>query len=116
MSAAIDALVAAFAAASRAHFTATDDGDHKAANREADRVHQAFLQLRELGPAAREALLRVALESNDAAAVMAAVYSLKYDADRALPILARASRDRGILGFQASQAIKRWKAGEWQLE
>lgn len=116
MSEGIDKLVETFTAASRRHFQATSDGDYEVANREADSVHQIFLRLRELGPEAREGLIQVAVSGGDAAAVMAAVYSLKYDPERSLKVLGRLSKDSGILGFQATQAIKRWKSGEWQLE
>jgi hypothetical protein len=111
----IDELIETFTAASRRHFVATVEGDYKIANREVDRINEAFLKLRELGPDAREALILVAA-SSDAAAVMAAAYSLKYDPERSLKALKRLSRDSGLLGFKAAQAIKRWKSGEWQLE
>ena len=116
MSEAIEKLIEAFTVASRAHYQATQEGDYKVANRQVDTINDAFLKLRELGPEAREALLHVAVNGSDAAAVMAAAYSLKYDPDRSLAVLKRLSKDSGILGFKASQAIKRWKSGEWHLE
>ena len=65
---------------------------------------------------AREALVEMAERGEDAASLMAAVYSLKYDPDRSLRVLARFSVHPGVAGFQARQAVKRWKSGEWQLE
>ena len=109
-------LIERFAAASRKHYDATMEGDYETANQQADHVHETFLKLREKGTEAREALLGIGTEGDDAAAVMAATYSLKYAPDRSLRALKRLSADSGILGFQASEAIKRWKAGEWRLE
>lgn len=116
MSENIDELVEAFAAASRRHFQATEEGDYETANREVDRIGEVFLKLRACGAEAREALMQLAMRGSDAAAEMAAAYSLKYDPDRSLSVLKRLSKDSGILGFKASQAIKRWKSGEWHLE
>jgi hypothetical protein len=112
----VEDLLDSFTTATRVHFQATSDGDYKAANKAAKRIHQTFLRLREHGSDAREALLQLALSSADAIAVMAAVYSMKYDSARALTVLKRFSKDSGILGLQAAQAVKRWKSGEWELE
>ncbi len=112
----IEALVRSFVVAAENHHAATLTGDYKRTNREADHIHAAFLKLRELGPAAREALIQVALTGLEPAAGMAATYSLKYDPDRSLAVLKRLAKAPGILGFGASEAIKRWKSGEWQLE
>lgn len=116
MSEAIHDLVTAFVEASRRHYQATLDGDYKVANREVDQINELFSKVRERGPEAREALVQIATSADDAAAVMAAAYSLKYDPERSLLALKRLSKSSGILGFKASQAIKRWTSGEWQLE
>jgi len=60
--------------------------------------------------------MQVALTEDEPAAGMAAAYSLKYDPDRSLTVLKRLAKDPGLLGFEASETIKRWKSGEWQLE
>lgn len=116
MSQEIEQLIEEFRDASLKHHQATLDGYYKVTNREADRVHRVFLKLRELGPEAREALIQVAIQGDGADASAAAVYSLKYDAKRALAVLKRISKDRGILGFEASWAIKNWKSGDYHLE
>lgn len=116
MSEKVATLVERFVSASCRHHEATLEGDHKRTNREADRIHKTFLELRELGAEAREALMQVALTGSEPAAGMAAAYSLKYDPVRSLAVLKRLSKDRGILGFEASETIKRWRSGEWQLE
>jgi hypothetical protein len=116
MTESIDDLMATFATAARAHYQASEAGDYKVANPEAERIEAVFSKVRTIGPSAREALMRLAELSDDATAVMAAVYSLKYSPERSLRVLGRFSKNRGLLGFQASQAIKRWNAGEWQLE
>jgi hypothetical protein len=116
MSEEIEKLIVQFKEASLKHFQATQSGDYKVANKNADRIHKTFLKMRELGTEAREALLQVATQDDGASAAMAATYSLKYAPERSLAVLRRLSSDRGILGFNASQAIKRWQSGEWLLE
>src|SRR6266540_5880654 len=98
----IEQLAAAFSQASRAHYLATMEGDYEVTNRQADLVHQAFVGLTAQGASGREALMQLALSGDGPIAVMAAVYSLKYDSVRALAVLTQFSKDRGVLGFQAS--------------
>lgn len=112
----IDTLVAQFRAGANAHFAATLAGNYRKTNMEADKIHSTFLKLKEAGDEAREALIQLTLEGETPQAVMAATYSLKYDAKRSMEALKRLSKDRGMLGFKAEQALKRWQSGEWRLE
>jgi len=47
---------------------------------------------------------------------MAAVFLLRYKTADALAVLRELSKKRGIIGFEASEAIKRWEEGTWQLD
>lgn len=113
---AIGDLTKQFEESARKHYAATMQGDYRAVSREAKKTEKIFLRIRELGPSAREALLQLALASEPEVAVRAAAYSLKYSPEQSLQILSQISKDRGMLGFGAEQAIKRWKSGEWNLE
>lgn len=111
-----DDLIKDFADAARRHYVSTMQGDFRTTNSEAQRTAAIFDQIRKLGDNAREALLRLALNSEPEVAVRAAVFSLKYNPGLALKVLGRLSMIKGMVGFQAQEAIKRWKEGEWQLE
>lgn len=116
MTAGIQQLVESFREEAAAHSRATLEGDHRAANRAATKVHKLFLRLIATGNEGRLALLTLAETTADDVAVLAATYSLKFNPERSLRVLARLTSDRGVIGFQAGQAIKRWKSGEWHLE
>lgn len=92
-------------------------GDSTKANIQAKRIYKAFLEIREIGNEAREALLEQVDNTDDGVASLAATFSLKYNTEKSLNALKRISeQNTGIIGFEAQQAILRWKEGSWQLE
>lgn len=111
-----DELVNAFAGAAALHFKALLAGDHRKANREAREVFKAFDQLRRFGDQGREALMPLLRHEDKAVACSAAAVLLRYATGEATRVLEDLSRDRGLLGFQAQQALERWREGDWHLD
>ena len=116
MTADVEQLVESFREEATAHSRATLDGDYRAANRAATKAHKLFLRLTSFDIEGRLALLTLAETAADEVAVLAATYSLKFNPDRSLRVLTRLMSNRGVIGFQAEQAMRRWKSGEWHLE
>lgn len=116
MSPSLDDLIRLFRDHALVHSSATMEGNYRVANKAADRVDKVFRQVIALGDEGREALFALAEVSEDEVAVLAAAYALKSDPTRSLAVLKRLTSNRGIVGFKAEHAIKRWMSGEWNLE
>ena len=112
----IEVLVEKFIRAAKNHYVASLAGDWIIANREAKTIRKTIKKIKDLGENAREALL-VQTESKDlAVSAMAAVYSLNYAPEESISVLTRIAKEPGLIGFEADQALQRWKEGEWNLE
>jgi hypothetical protein len=112
----IQKTVSSFADAAKKHYDAELVGDYKTANTQAKKIHKSFTEIVKLGEDARKALLDLVDTEVLPIAAMAATYSLKYRPERALAVLEKIAKEPGLIGFEAEQAIKRWKEGSWQLE
>ena len=109
-------IVEKFAEATEKSFAARLTGNWRENNKWVKRQVQAFQQVIEANNEAREELLTLLNHQNPVIAKSAAVFSLKYATEQSIAILTRISKEPGILGFEAQQALQRWKEGSWQLE
>ncbi len=112
----VDEAVSAFVEATKLHYQATLAGNYKITNKYAQIIDEAFRKIVAMGVEARQALLANVDDDDNAVASMAAVYSLKFNPERALDALRRIADKPGLIGFGAQQAIQRWEEGTWQLE
>ncbi len=91
-------------------------GDHQTGNRHAKRYIAAFEKLRAAGDVGREALVPLLRHRRADVRTMSATFLLRYKTEDALAVLRSEARGHGLVAFEASQAIKRWQAGEWALD
>jgi hypothetical protein len=112
----IQELIDVFVAAVIGQHEALANGDWRTGNPLAKKYDAAFRKIIEHGDEGRNALLALIEHPNVAVAEMSAVYSLKYSPDQCLKVLRQLSREPGLVGFGAQQAIQRWEEGAWQLE
>ena len=112
----IQKLVREFADNVAAQSDAIARGDHKTGNKHAKRYIQAFMALRELGNAGRDALAPLMHEGRDDVREMAAAYLLRHRHDEARVVLEKLARGDGLVAFAAGQALQRWNEGTWQLD
>lgn len=112
----IGELVERFTAAARKHFTASLAGDWRSANREAKVIRKIANHIFDLGEDARKALLAQTDNEDLYVSTLAAAYSLKFSPDKCLAILTKISKEPGLIGFEAKQALLRWEQGEWMLD
>ncbi len=109
-------MVAQFAEAVAAQTDAILRGDHKTGNKFAKRYIALFNRLREHGDEGREALAVLLEHQSPDVRVMAAAFLLRYRTEAAQAVLREAAAGEGMIAFEASEAMKRWKEGTWQLD
>jgi len=112
----VEELIEKFTQAAKSHYAASLAGDWRTANREAETIRDTMKVLRSLGENARKALLDQTDSQDLSVSSMAAVYSLKYAPEKSISVLTRIAKETGLIGFEAEQALQRWKEGEWNLE
>jgi hypothetical protein len=110
-------LVEQFSQAAERMSEAIMKGDWRENNKWAKKQANAFQQIIAIGDIARDELLTLLEHQSLSVVLSAAVFSLKYDTAKSIATLEQiAATDSGIIGFQAEQALQRWKEGSWQLE
>ncbi len=91
-------------------------GNARVGNRHAKKVVAAWQELCSIGDDGRQALATLLADSRPEVRTSAAVFLLRYCTDDALRVLRAQARERGMLGFGAGEAIKRWNEGVWDLD
>jgi hypothetical protein len=112
----VEELIEEFTQAAKSHYVASLAGDWRTANKEVAKIRKTIKRLRSLGENARVALLAQTDSQDLSVSSMAAVYSLKYAPEKSISVLTRIAKEPGLIGFEAEQALQRWKEGEWNLE
>lgn len=110
------ALVQEFAREVVAQTDAVLRGDHRTGNKHAKRYIAAFRKLRAIGDDGREALAVLLRHDRPDVRVMAAAYLLRFRTNEALAVLREAAHGKGLIAFEAFQAVKRWEEGTWALD
>ena len=112
----LERLLHRFARAAERHNAALETMDEEGANRQAFLISRLFASIAAHGVTGRARLLALLASDQPAVAGMAAVYSLRYATQEALPVLRRIAGEPGLLGFRAGMAIERWERGEWEID
>jgi len=116
MSVNIEKLVEEFAKAIIKQNEAIMKGNYKLGNKYAKKYIKCYQQLFKVGEEGKEALAKLFNHDDIGVREMAAVVLLKYKTEEALKILRELANKPGLIGFGASEAIKRWEEGTWNLE
>jgi hypothetical protein len=112
----LDALVGEFAENVAKQTEAIDRGDAKESNRCADRYIRAWNQLRSRGDTGRKALCRLFDHERPDVRTSAAAFLLRFRTREATRVLTEVAKGKGLAAFEASQALQRWKEGDWHLD
>ena len=112
----VQRIILRFARAAARHNRALEAMDEAEANRQAFMISRLFAGIVAHGMAGRTGLLVLLTSDQPAVAGMAAIYSLRYAPQDALPVLQRLAGEPGLLGFRAGMAIERWERGEWEID
>ncbi len=98
------------------HKALWERADHKTANKFAKRYLAIFMRLREHGDEGRDALAVLLNHLRPEVRVATAAFLLRHRTEAAQAVLRAAARRPGVIGFQASEALKRWEEGVWALD
>jgi hypothetical protein len=112
----LDSLIDQFITASTSHYSASLVGNWRIVNKEVSKIKKIVDHIRSFGADGQNALLVQLENQNPSVAAMAAIYSLKYNTEKSITALQKITTEPGLLGFEAEQALLRWKEGEWNLE
>ncbi len=91
-------------------------GDAKTGNKHAKKALAAFLQLRAYGDAGRDALAVLFTHPSMDVRTTAAAFLLRHRTAEAKAVLEEAAKGKGLIPFEASEALKRWEEGTWALD
>ena len=95
---------------------ATDAGNSLAANRAYDELEECYRKIIALGDRGRTGLLSLLESSDEGVRKWAAVVSLPFAPDLAVPALEKVASGRhGLLSFEANVALSQFRAGRFKL-
>ncbi|WP_095982836.1 DUF2019 domain-containing protein [Melittangium boletus] len=109
-------LVESFAHHTQAQTQEIWSGDAKTGNKHATKVLAAFDQLRSYGDAGRDALAELLTHPSMDVRTSAATFLLRYRTAEAKAVLQEAAKGKGLIPFEAFEALKRWEEGTWSLD
>ncbi len=112
MSKTIDTLKTEYRDLAFAHGQATNAGDHKAANRNHDKLVALVPKIRAFGSEGHAALLALLKDQDDAVVCWAATHVLPFDEKQATAVLDDLSKKRGPMGFNAKMVLQQWRKGQ----
>lgn len=112
----VEKLVRDFATAVAAQTEALRVGCATTGNKHATRYIRAFQALRALGDPGRDALVPLLSDDRKDVRGMAAAVLLRHRHDEARRVLEALSTGEGLAAFGASETLKRWDEGTWQLD
>lgn len=112
----LEKIVQEFACHVQAQTEATWRGDTKTGNKHAKKAIAAFMQLRSIGDAGRDALAVLMSHPRMDVRVMTATFLLRHRTAEAKAVLQEAAKGQGLIPFGASEALKRWVEGTWALD
>jgi hypothetical protein len=104
-------LVAEYEAAAHSHGVATENGDYKIANKNADVVAKIYAELRSRGE--RELLLSLLVHESQGVRCWAGAHALDFAPQQGEPVLAVLAEDqRSLMAMSARVTLEEWRKGE----
>lgn len=95
---------------------AIKQGDHRAGNKCAKQYIKMFERLRGVGDAGRDTMLPLLSHPRSDVRATAAAFLLRYKTKEAMAVLRTEAAGKGLVAFEAAQALKRWEEGAWDLD
>lgn len=93
-----------------------ENGDAREGNGYAERYIAAFDKLRSHGDAGRNALAVLLEDKRADVRITAAAFLLRHIEKKAVAVLTVEAQKSGLAGFEAEQALERWRDGTWALD
>lgn len=105
------ALVAAYRKSAAEHGAATEQGDHRTANRRHDLVADVYRELRRRGIDAQRELLQLLDDIDVYVRAWTAAHALEFAPDRGEPVLKVLATKGGVVGLNARLTLQEWAKG-----
>jgi hypothetical protein len=112
----LESLVNEFSTHVAAQTDAIWQGNARTGNKHAKRYLAAVDKLLSQGDAGRDALSVLLAHPRMDVRVKAAAYLLRHRPEEAKAVLEEAARSEGMIPFIASQVLKNWEQGTWNLD
>ena len=111
----LERLVAQFAeAAVKADAATYQNG--RIARKYSNKEIEYWEKIRQFGDEGRAALSRLLTDPRPSARIAAACYLLRFRTEESLAVLREAAQHEGLVPFTASECLKRWEEGAWNLD
>jgi hypothetical protein len=91
-------------------------GSAKLSNKAANKIILCVKKLFALGDDGKDELSRLFKHERPDVRCTVAAFLLKYKTDESLKVLKQLSKLKGLVAFEAQEAIKRWEEGNWHLD
>lgn len=91
-------------------------GSRKEVIKYSNKVIQYWEKVCQLGDKGKEELSNLFHHENPGVRTTAAACLLKYKNKESLDVLKEIAKGQGLVPFEASEAIKRWEEGTWNLD
>ncbi len=106
-----DELVDAYRTAAELHGAHSIDGDYESANHQAELVAAVYRELRDRGPEAQRALLRLIDDRNEGVRSWAGAHALEFAPERGESALAELAEGQSVAAFNAKMTLGEWRQG-----
>lgn len=104
-------LVSAYREAATQHGDAIARGDHKVANKAADRIASIYAELRQRGPEAQYQLIPLLVDPTPQVRGWAAAHALEFAPVKGEAVLTELVSQKSLLGLSAETTLREWRAG-----
>ena len=91
------------------------EGDSVTANQNYDKRQELRQKIRDFGNEGDVALLSLMEDTNQNVKCLAAIDSLRFDKRKAVKVLKKLSKEKGIIAFNAKMFLKEWKKGAIEM-
>jgi hypothetical protein len=109
----VEDLLRSYSQAAAAHGKATEEGDHKTANKMANMVSSVYSELRRRGAEAQRALLPLLHNENPGVRLWVASHALEFSPIDGEPVLVElASTYHSFTGMTAQVTLSQWREGK----
>lgn len=104
-------LIQEYIAAAKQHALASEQGDHRRANKQFDVLNAIYAELKPRGSVQQELLLNLLDDESEAVRVWAAFHALDFSPADGERVLEDLSKGSGLEGLSAQLTLREWRKG-----
>ncbi len=112
----VTGLIDGYRAYAKRHGQATENGEHKEANKAAEQIAAAYRELRKHGEDAQREILRLIADPDPGIRLWSASHALEFSQPEAQAALTELAKSKSLLGLSAEMTLKEWRAGRLRFQ